>query len=385
MERPGYQGLWHRSLHYQMPDVQHARNAKARASAAYQRGYLTKTQRDQIYRKADAIIRRCRAELGIAPRPLAVAANPYNCGDNPCGGYHDNPYYPPGGYWANPSCDNPEGCENPYDYEDDYEDYEEWDDNPLEGRWVPGGSHYYRGRLYRGGGRREEFYPGGGYHWGGEYHPGGGTWANPERWAPGGSHYYKGRLYRGGGRREDFYPGGGYHWGGEYHPGGGTWANPWWGGEDEGEWVSVSDVRAGPNPCHNPRTAQVISWWVDSQGKIYSAGETDQTRQPYYGKFYRTVNSRPVVYIGDWHWSALRPKGWATKGKRGKHRPRMQEGPWSPQFQAAVNRAAGEAALRARTRFTHGRRGTTIMAEPHPRYEKSYAYMPNPVPYISRW
>ncbi len=38
---------------YPMPDKAHARNAKARASQQYNKGNLTKAEKDQIDRKAD--------------------------------------------------------------------------------------------------------------------------------------------------------------------------------------------------------------------------------------------------------------------------------------------------------------------------------------------
>lgn len=45
---------------YPMSDVSHARNAKARASAEFDRGVLTKSQLRQINRKADRLIAACR-------------------------------------------------------------------------------------------------------------------------------------------------------------------------------------------------------------------------------------------------------------------------------------------------------------------------------------
>jgi hypothetical protein len=85
--RPGRSGSWHKRRDYPMDDVVHARNAKARASKAYNMGRISKLVRDQIFRKADAIIRRCRQEreLGLVEeyrRPRRrVAANPYHYND----------------------------------------------------------------------------------------------------------------------------------------------------------------------------------------------------------------------------------------------------------------------------------------------------------------
>ena len=41
---------------YPMPDKSHARNAKARASQQEEKGNLTKSEREQIDRKADRIL-----------------------------------------------------------------------------------------------------------------------------------------------------------------------------------------------------------------------------------------------------------------------------------------------------------------------------------------
>lgn len=48
---------------YPMPDVSHAINAKARASAAYRRGFLSKREYDQVNRKANRIIKACRGRV----------------------------------------------------------------------------------------------------------------------------------------------------------------------------------------------------------------------------------------------------------------------------------------------------------------------------------
>ncbi len=47
---------------YPMPDVSHARNAKARASTQYKRGNLTRAEYQKIQRKANRIIRDCGGE-----------------------------------------------------------------------------------------------------------------------------------------------------------------------------------------------------------------------------------------------------------------------------------------------------------------------------------
>jgi hypothetical protein len=49
---------------YPMPDVSHARNAKARASMMYRRGALSRQQYSRITRKADRIIRLCAGRSG---------------------------------------------------------------------------------------------------------------------------------------------------------------------------------------------------------------------------------------------------------------------------------------------------------------------------------
>ena len=67
------------SRKYPMPDAVHAANAKSRAAAAYESGYLSRGQHDQIMRKADAILERCGGILAPTirmPRRRRVAANP---------------------------------------------------------------------------------------------------------------------------------------------------------------------------------------------------------------------------------------------------------------------------------------------------------------------
>jgi hypothetical protein len=49
-----------RERKYPMPDVSHARNAKARASMMLRRGGLSRVKYNKIVRKANAIINRCR-------------------------------------------------------------------------------------------------------------------------------------------------------------------------------------------------------------------------------------------------------------------------------------------------------------------------------------
>lgn len=41
---------------YPVPDKAHAKNAKARASAAYRSGRMTKAERDRIYAKSDVVL-----------------------------------------------------------------------------------------------------------------------------------------------------------------------------------------------------------------------------------------------------------------------------------------------------------------------------------------
>ena len=47
---------------YPMPDKAHARNAKARASQQYNKGNLTKAEKDQIDRRADRVLGKGKAE-----------------------------------------------------------------------------------------------------------------------------------------------------------------------------------------------------------------------------------------------------------------------------------------------------------------------------------
>ncbi len=54
---------------YPMPDASHARNAKARASAEYKRGRLTKRQYEQIQRKANRIIIGCGGDPAPVKNP----------------------------------------------------------------------------------------------------------------------------------------------------------------------------------------------------------------------------------------------------------------------------------------------------------------------------
>jgi hypothetical protein len=75
VRRRGRPGRWHKRRKYQMPDVVHARNAKARASAAFRQGHLSHREYMLIVNKANKIIRRCREEL-VPARPRR-AANPY--------------------------------------------------------------------------------------------------------------------------------------------------------------------------------------------------------------------------------------------------------------------------------------------------------------------
>jgi len=44
---------------FPMPDPTHAKNAKARATQALERGTITAKQRTTIFRKADKVIRAC--------------------------------------------------------------------------------------------------------------------------------------------------------------------------------------------------------------------------------------------------------------------------------------------------------------------------------------
>ncbi len=54
---------------YPMPDASHARNAKARASAEYKRGNLTRKQYAQIQRKANRIIKGCGGDPAPVKNP----------------------------------------------------------------------------------------------------------------------------------------------------------------------------------------------------------------------------------------------------------------------------------------------------------------------------
>lgn len=47
---------------YPVPDKAHARNAKARASQQYNKGNLTKAEKDKIDRKADRVLGKGKAE-----------------------------------------------------------------------------------------------------------------------------------------------------------------------------------------------------------------------------------------------------------------------------------------------------------------------------------
>lgn len=67
--RHGYDGLWHKSRHYPMPDYAHAVNAKGRATQQLRAGTLTLAEYQRIVRKADRVIAGLRA-------PGRVAANP---------------------------------------------------------------------------------------------------------------------------------------------------------------------------------------------------------------------------------------------------------------------------------------------------------------------
>lgn len=63
---------------YPMPDAVHAANAKARATKAYNEGFLTRGQYVRITRKADEILERCGGILAPVTRlkRRRVAANP---------------------------------------------------------------------------------------------------------------------------------------------------------------------------------------------------------------------------------------------------------------------------------------------------------------------
>ena len=58
-----------KSRKYPMPDRAHAKNAKARASAAYNEGYLTKSQYDHVVRKADRMLYPERAARKAVANP----------------------------------------------------------------------------------------------------------------------------------------------------------------------------------------------------------------------------------------------------------------------------------------------------------------------------
>ncbi len=59
---------------YPMPDASHARNAKARASAEYKRGNLTRKQYAQIQRKANRIIKGCGGDPAPVKNPKTLYA-----------------------------------------------------------------------------------------------------------------------------------------------------------------------------------------------------------------------------------------------------------------------------------------------------------------------
>jgi len=74
-------GRGKRKRGYPMPDAVHAANAKSRAAAALQEGYLTRRQYDAIVSKANAILDRCGGILAPVVRfpgrrGRRVAANP---------------------------------------------------------------------------------------------------------------------------------------------------------------------------------------------------------------------------------------------------------------------------------------------------------------------
>jgi hypothetical protein len=66
---------------YPMPDPAHAKNAKARAQAQYDKGNLTKTELKKIDRKADRVISACNGGnvrgLGVAKHWTAAQAREY--------------------------------------------------------------------------------------------------------------------------------------------------------------------------------------------------------------------------------------------------------------------------------------------------------------------